>query len=71
MKTKLIAMGWVMYYECLNPCYKQQFNHPDKKGYEVRVRTKRKTFSILQNNMVIAGQFWAAQLEEKLKENGL
>ncbi len=66
MKAILEAKGWVMYYECFVPCAKQYFNHPGKKGYEVRVKTKNKTFSILLNNMMIAGPFMAYELEQKL-----
>jgi len=71
MKTKLIAMGWTMFHECVSPCAKQHFNRPDKPSYEIRVRTKNKTFSILLNNMVVSGPHWEYQLEEKLQANGL
>jgi hypothetical protein len=71
MKAKLIALGWVLYYECLTTCKKQYFNHPEKAGYEVRVRTANKTFSIILNNRIVSGPHWEYQLEEKLKANGL
>lgn len=69
MKTILTSNGWIMFYECKNPCAKMHFNHPDHPGYEVRVRTKSNTFSILYKNLIIAGPFWQYQLSDKLKEH--
>jgi hypothetical protein len=67
MKQVLESKGWVMYYECVVPCgHKQYFNHPEKNGYEIRAKVKNNTFSILLNNMVIAGPFWGFEIEEKL-----
>lgn len=66
MKQTLESKGWVMYYECISPCAKQHFNHPDKPGYEIRTKFKKQTFSILLNNNIIAGPFWGYTLEEKL-----
>ncbi len=71
MKEALEAKGWKIYWECKSPCYKQYFNHVAKVGFEIRVRIRNKTFSIIQNNMVIAGPFWEYQLEEKLEKHGL
>lgn len=69
MKESLEAKGWVMYHEC-NTCqgHKQFFKNNDKPDYEVRVRLKSKTFSILQKNMVIGGPFWEYMLDEKLNQ---
>jgi hypothetical protein len=72
MREALEAKGWVMYYECILTCgHKQYFNHPDKKGYEIRSKIKNNTFSILLNNMIIAGPYWGFEIEEKLIANGL
>lgn len=67
MKQVLEAKGWVMYHEC-NTCsgHRQFFKNENKPGYELRIKVKNQTFSILLNNMVIAGPFWNYQLEEKL-----
>ncbi len=69
MKESLIEQGWEMYYECMT-CkgFKQFFRHPDKPGYEIQVKVKAQTFSILQNNYIIAGPFWAYQHEEKIRQ---
>jgi hypothetical protein len=71
MKEALQSKGWVMFYECVMPCAKQQYNHPDKPGYEIRVKPKRQTFSILYQNNIVAGPFWGYQLEEKLLQYGI
>ncbi|MDB5200575.1 MAG: hypothetical protein JWO92_2538 [Chitinophagaceae bacterium] len=70
MKEKLEANGWKMYYEC-NTCagHKQFYKNDAKEGYEVRIKVKNQTFSILLKNMVIAGPFWGYQIEEKLKKH--
>lgn len=47
---------------------KQYFNHPDKKGYEVRCKPRTNTFSILLNNHVIGGPFWGYLLKQKVNE---
>jgi hypothetical protein len=67
MKQVLEANGWVMYHEC-NTCsgHRQFFTKEGKTGYEVRIKTKKNTFSILLNNMVIAGPFWGFELADKL-----
>ena len=72
MKQVLESKGWIMYYECVLMCgHKQYFNHLDKKGYDIRAKVKNNTFSILLNNMIIAGPFWGFEIEQKLAENGL
>lgn len=68
MKEQLIALGWVMYYECITPCAKQYFNNTAYPGYEVRIRTRKKTFSIVLNNQIIGGTYQYTQLIEKLKK---
>jgi hypothetical protein len=69
MKQVLEANGWVMFHEC-NTCvgHRQYFKKEAKPGYEIRTRTKNNTFSILLNNMVIAGPFWGYELESKLSK---
>lgn len=71
MKQVLESKGWVMYYDCLTCGHKQYFNHPDKKGYEVRAKVKNNTFSILLNNLIIAGPFWGYEIEQKLLQYGI
>lgn len=66
MKEVLASKGWVMVYECWSCGHKQYFRHPEKTGYEIRIKNKNKTFSILLNNTIIAGPFWGFELEEKL-----
>lgn len=68
MKQQLIALGWNMYYECITPCAKQYYDNKQFPGYEIRVRTRKNTFIIVLNNVIIAGPFYAYQLEEKLKQ---
>ena len=70
MKQILENNGWKMYHECIVPCgHKQYFNHPDKKGFEVRAKVKNNTFSILLNNLIIAGPFWGYEIEQKLLQH--
>jgi hypothetical protein len=71
MKEVLEAKGWIMYYDCITCGHKQYFNHPDKKDYEIRAKKNNNTFSILLNEMIIAGPFWGYELEEKLNANGI
>lgn len=66
MKEVLEAKGWVMYSSCTCGGGRQFYINNSKPGYEVRIRTKNKTFTILQKNMVIGGPFWGYQLEDKL-----
>lgn len=68
MREKLEANGWVMYWQCGAPCFKQYFNHADFDDYEIRYKIKSKTFSIMFKNQVAAGPFWEYQLEQKLEE---
>ncbi len=68
MKKTLEGKGWAMYWECGAPCFKQYFNHEHYPGYEIRYKTKSKTFSIIYQNQIVAGPFWEYQLEEKLNE---
>lgn len=68
MKDQLINKGWVCYYECGSPCNKQYFSHADKPGYEIRVRKKSSTFSILLKNLIISGPHWSHDLDKKLNE---
>lgn len=66
MKQVLESKGWVMYYECASCGHKQYFKNQKKPGYEIRAKVKNNTFSILLNNMIIAGPFWGFEIEEKL-----
>lgn len=67
MKEQLEAKGWKMYYECTTCSgHKQYFTNNEKPKYEVMIILKNQTFSILYENHLIAGPFWAYQLDEKL-----
>ena len=68
MKQILEAKGWVKYYECNTCGHKQFYKNVNNPGYEIRTRVKNNTFSILLNNMIIAGPFWGYQLEEKISQ---
>jgi len=62
--------GWVKFYEC-GACRggkRKFFNHTDKKGFEIRFRSKEGTFTIFLNNHRIAGPFHGYMLKEKLEE---
>ena len=71
MKEQLLSLGWVMYYECVTPCAKQYFTNAKFPGYEIRVRTRKRSFNIILNNQIIAGTFQFTQLVEKLKKYGI
>jgi hypothetical protein len=66
MKDVLLALAWRMYYECQACGHKQYFNHPDKPGYEIRVKAKKQTFAIFLNNHLISGSHYAYQLNDQL-----
>lgn len=68
MKDQFIALGWIMYYECVTPCAKQYFTNPAFPGYEIRVRTRKQQFSIVLDNNIVGGPFYNYQLTEKLKK---
>jgi hypothetical protein len=68
MKETLKDNGWVMYYQCNCSGGRQHWNNKAKPGYEVRTRTKNKTFSILLNNRVVSGPNWEYELADKLKQ---
>jgi hypothetical protein len=71
MNELLVAKGWVNYYSCKTCGDRKFYNHLDKPGYEIRVKQKNQTFSILLNNMMVSGPHWGYQLEEKLLLNGI
>jgi len=64
MKEQLLARGWVMYYKCKCSGGKEYYSNASFPGFEVRIRIKNNTFSIILSNMVIAGPFWGYQLKE-------
>jgi hypothetical protein len=70
MREKLEALGWIKYHEC-NTCsgHRMFFNKADKPGYEVRIKIRNNTFSILLRNVIIAGPYWGYELEQKLLEH--
>lgn len=68
MKELLTADGWVIFYHCNCGGGRDHWNKKEKPGYEVRTRSKNKTFSILLNNRVIVGPALEYLLAEKLKQ---
>ena len=70
--NQLTDKGWKLYYSCMcGGAPKEYYNHPSYPGYEVRVRPRRNTFTILSQNMVIAGPNYLYDLDKKLLEYGL
>ena len=69
MKQKLEAKGWIMFHEC-NTCsgHRQFFKNVAHPDYEIRIKIKNQTFSILFKNLIVAGPFWGFQIEEKLTQ---
>lgn len=69
MKEKLLEAGWKMVHECVQPCgHKQYFTKADKPGYEIRVRVKKSTFTILKTNITIAGPYRDYELITRIAE---
>jgi hypothetical protein len=67
----LEVKGWTNHYTCNNCKGKgplQYWINPAFPGYEVRVRTRRNTFSIYSKNMKVYGPEWLYKLEEALKK---
>lgn len=63
--------GWKCYYTCNNCKGKgplQYWNNPAFPGKEIRIRTRRNTFSIYSSNQKIYGPDWAYQLEGAMKK---
>lgn len=68
----LVALGWEVYYTCACKAGKRKFFRNEQyKGYEIRINERKNTFSILQNNSIIAGPDWSYKLETKMIENGI
>lgn len=68
MKEKLLELGWKMYYECdLCQGHMQFFTNEAFPGYEIRIKIRNNTFSILLKNLVIAGPFWGYDIEKKVQ----
>lgn len=66
MNELLTNQGWAMYYSCLCGGGKKYYNHPDKAGYEVRIKERSNTFSIVKDNNIISGPHWGYMLQENL-----
>lgn len=65
----LTNQGWKMYYSCMcGGSPKEYWSNPNYKDYEIRIRPRRSTFSILHKNLIICGPEWLYKLELKLKE---
>lgn len=72
MKEVLVNAGWLMYYSCnCGGTYKEYYSNKSHLGYEVRIKPKRQTFTILNMNHIIAGPDWGYNLQKKLKANGI
>jgi hypothetical protein len=72
MKELLTSKGWYMYYSCnCDGSYREFYNHQKYPGYDIRIRPKKQTFSILQNNHLIAGPTWGYNLQKTLQQHGI
>lgn len=70
MDEILTGLGWDMYYECNCPGGKRRhYSHKEKAGYEVVVKEKAQTFTLLLNNQAIAGPKWHYELTETLTKH--
>ncbi len=68
----LIDKGWKMYYSCMcHGTLKEYWTKEKHKNYEIRIRPRRNTYSLLLNNMIIKGPDWLYKLENTLKEYGI
>jgi hypothetical protein len=69
--TLLEAKGWTNHFTCNNCTGKGPLQHWINKSfpdYEIRIRTRRNTFSIYNKNMKVFGPDWFYKLEEGLKK---
>ena len=67
-EEQLSSLGWSKYYEC-GACKggkRRYYNHPNRKGYDIRYNTKIMMFNIYLNNQRIAGPFNGYMVTEKI-----
>lgn len=72
MNDGLVSLGWIMFHECTTCSgHVKHYNHPDKPGYQLKVKVKNNTFTIFKDNNLIAGPYWLFEVDKKLKQNDL
>lgn len=72
MKQLLTEKGWKMYYSChCGGTLKEYYSHVNHPFYEVRVRPRKGSFTILNKNQVVAGPHLGYLLSKKMSEHGL
>lgn len=72
MRSKLTIKGWIKYHSCYcGGSLKEYYNHPDHKGYEIRLRPGQASFTLLLDNQIIAGPLYIYKLEETLQAYGI
>lgn len=71
-QTELLQQGWVKYYHCnCGGSVREYYNHPVHKGYEVRLRPTKASFTLLYQNQMIAGPLYSYKLKETLQAHGI
>lgn len=67
----LISQGWKNYHTCTT-CSRfgpvQYWSHEVHKDFEIRVRIRKNTFTLLSRGMQIHGPAWTYQIESVLKQ---
>jgi hypothetical protein len=70
----LLDLGWTNFHTCTT-CSRygpvQYWSNKAFPGYEIRVRTRKNTFTIVSKNMQIYGPAWVYTLESALKQFGI
>jgi hypothetical protein len=70
----LIDLGWTNFHTCTT-CSRygpvQYWSNKAFPGYEIRVRTRKNTFTIVSKNMQIYGPAWVYSLVDVLKQFNL
>jgi hypothetical protein len=70
----LIDKGWKNYYYNCSGCKGSptQYWTSDKyKNYEIRIKTRRSTFTLYMNNLPIWGPDWLYKIGDTLKNYGI
>lgn len=65
----LIEQSWKLFHVCnCGGSRREHYSNTTFPGYEIRIRPTRSTFTILKNNMLLAGPKYLYDLEKTLKE---
>lgn len=68
----LIDKGWKNHYNCMcggQP--KQYWSHAAYPSYEIRIRPRRNSYTLWQNNHMIVGPDWNYNMESTLTKYGI